>query len=195
VLLEVNNKPLFLYPLQLFKKFNFEIVCVINENDLDYVLPYLDGIKYVFGGKTRAESVRNGLKEVTGEYVLIHDAARAFLDKNTVNEIINNIDLSSAILTYLDVKDTIKIKNADKYETLNRNMLIAAATPQAASTKNLRYVYDLALKENYESTDDISLIEKYLPDLEIRYIKANDEDFKITTQLDLKLAKIVGGEK
>ena len=193
ILLEINGKPLFTYPLELFKKYNFEIICVINKDDEDYLKPYLKNIKYVIGGATRAMSVKNGLDAVTGDYVLIHDSARAFINSNTIDEILNKKDLNKAILTYLDVKDTIKIKDNDKYKTLNRNDLIAAVTPQCASLKNFKYAYKMAFNDNYLSTDDISLIEKYLPNIEINYIKANDEDFKITTKLDYELAKIIGG--
>ena len=89
ILLEVNGKPIFKYSLDLFSQYDFEIICVINELDKDYILPYLNNnIKYVYGGKNRTESVYNGLIKSSGDYVLIHDAARPLLSKNVVDEIL-----------------------------------------------------------------------------------------------------------
>ena len=53
-------------------------------------------------------------------------------------------------------------------------------------------VYEKAKIDNFLATDDISLIEKYRPDIKINYILANDESFKITTPVDYELAKIIG---
>ena len=193
VLLEVDNKPLFEYPLDTFLSYNFEIILVVSKEDFDYVSNLnLNNVKIVIGGKTRGESVYNGLKNVTGDYVLIHDSARAFIDKATINKILELKDNDEDILIYLNVKDTIKIKNDDKYVTLKRDDLIAASTPQCASRKLFLEVYEKAKIENFSATDDISLIEKYRPDIKINYILANDESFKITTPIDYELAKIIG---
>lgn len=192
-LLEVEGKPIFSYPLNTFLSLGFEVVLVVSKDDYEEVSNMkLSNVKLVIGGKTRQESVYNGIKAVTGDYILVHDAARAFIDKTTIEKIINLKNNNEAILTYLNVKDTIKIKDNHKYKTLKRDDLIAASTPQCASKELFSEVYEKAMIDNYESTDDISLIEKYRPDIKINYILANDESFKITTPIDYELAKIIG---
>ena len=52
-------------------------------------------------------------------------------------------------------------------------------------------VFNLAKKENFQATDDISLIEKYRNDIKIDLILGNEENFKLTTPLDYELAKII----
>lgn len=193
ILLPVNGKPIFTYPLNLFLKYNFEIICVIKKDDEEFIKKYLpENVKICYGGKERKDSVLNGLNLATGDYVLIHDGARAFIDSNTIDKILALKNNDEAILTYLNVKDTIKEEQNGKYLTLNRDKLIAASTPQCASLKNFLYVYNKAKEENYISTDDISLIEKYLPNIKINYVLANEESFKITTPIDYELAKIIG---
>lgn len=192
-LLNVLDEPIFTYPLKTFQSFNFEVILVVSKENYELIKEMnLKNVKLTLGGATRQESVYNGLNAATGDYVLIHDAARAFIDKETINKIIENKKNDEAILTYLNVKDTIKIKKDDKYITLKRDDLIAASTPQCASLKIFKEVYEKAKIDNYEATDDISLIEKYRPDVKINYILANDESFKITTPIDFELAKIVG---
>jgi 2-C-methyl-D-erythritol 4-phosphate cytidylyltransferase len=192
-LLKVEDKPIFTYPLKTFKSFNFELILVVSKDNYDEISNMnLENVKLVIGGETRQESVYNGLKAATGDYILVHDAARAFIDKTTIEKIIELKNNNEAILTYLNVKDTIKIKDNDKYKTLKRDDLIAASTPQCASKEIFLEVYEKAKLDNFQATDDISLIEKYRPDIKINYILANDESFKITTPIDYELAKIIG---
>ena len=62
ILLKLGDKPLFMYSLEKFLKHNFEVVCVINENDKDKIIPILPkNVKYVLGGKERGDSVLNGI--------------------------------------------------------------------------------------------------------------------------------------
>lgn len=192
ILMEIDNKPLFMYPLNTFFSLGVEVICVISKDDEDKIVPLLPkGVKYTYGGVERGDSVYNGLKLSTGDYVLIHDAARALISKECINKIISNIDNNKAILTYLSVKDTIKEKKDDKLITLNREALVAAATPQCASREILLNAYEKAKSDNLHFTDDIALIEKYYPNIKIDLIEANPEDFKITTQLDYQLAKLL----
>lgn len=192
ILMEIDNKPLFMYPLNTFFSLDVEVICVISKDDEDKIVPLLPkGVKYTYGGVERGDSVYNGLKLSTGDYVLIHDAARALISKECINKIISNIDNNKAILTYLSVKDTIKEKKDDKLITLNREALVAAATPQCASREILLNAYEKAKSDNLHFTDDIALIEKYYPNIKIDLIEANPEDFKITNQLDYQLAKLL----
>lgn len=192
ILMEIDNKPLFMYSLNTFLSFGLEVICVISKDDENKIVPLLPKeVKYTYGGAERGDSVYNGLKLATGEYVMIHDAARALISKECIKNIILNIDNNKSILTYLPVKDTIKEKNNDYLITLNRSQLIAASTPQCASRELLLSAYEKANSEKLYFTDDIALIEKYYPKIKIELIEANEEDFKITTQLDYLLAKII----
>ena len=189
ILLDLNGKMLFEYPLNLFKKYGFEIICVINKNDEEILKPYLKDVKYTYGGLTRGESVFNGLNKCNGDYVLIHDSARVLLNDETINNILNQIDKYDAILTYSNVKDTIKINDGGKLSTLNRDKLIAASTPQCGKKELLLDAYNKAFNDNKTFTDDISVIEYYYPNTEIGLVLQNEENFKVTTPLDYKIIK------
>lgn len=186
----IGNKPMYKYSLDLFKKYNFEIICVINPNDLDELKDSLpNDVKVVFGGAERSDSVLEGLKVASGDYVLIHDSARPFLSSDVIDEILRIKNDNNCILTYFDVKDTIKEKG-EKLKTLKRDSLIAASTPQCGSKAILLDSY-LKRDKNISFTDDISLVEYYNPDVKIDLVKANPESFKITTPLDLKIAELL----
>lgn len=90
--MEIKGKLVIWYSLFEFEKSRVdEIILVTGKEDIDYckkeiVEKYnLKKIKNVVaGGSERYESVYNGLKEVTGNIVLIHDGARPLIN----NEII-----------------------------------------------------------------------------------------------------------
>ncbi len=186
VYLPLADKLVFEYSLELFLSYNFEVICVIRKEDRKYLEKYEDKIKIVYGGKTRQESVYNGLIEATNKYSLIHDAARPFINKSIIDKCINALKEDKACMVVSALKDSIYLKNPLK--TLNRDELILAQTPQGGLTKDLINSHKKAVLDNYLSTDDISLLLKY-SNQTIELIEGNDTNFKITTQLDYITAK------
>ena len=83
--------------------------------------------------------------------------------------------------------------NDTKLTSLDRSKLILATTPQAGP-KNIILDSYLKKEENKIFTDDISLVEYYHPEVKIDLIKSNDENFKITKEIDLKLASLIWRE-
>ena len=197
ILLPFGDKYLFEFPLNTFLSLGYEVICVISKEDSDIIIPRLPSknVKYVYGGTTRQESVYLGLKKATGDYVLIHDAARMWVSEDLIHKIIEQGKEMTPVLTYTEVKDTIKVVENGKLKTLDRKSLIAAATPQAASLSLLKEVYEAAVKDNFTSTDDMSLIEKYHPEIEINLVKADEEIFKVTTPKDYEIAKEIWRKK
>lgn len=196
ILLPLGDKLVFEYSLDMFLSLGCEVVAVVSNDDKDVILSKLPAsVKYTLGGKTRQESVFNGLDMCSNDYVLIHDAARPFISKDIINLILKQKKPDEAILLYSEVKDTIKNVDNNKLTTLPRNQLIAARTPQCAPLNIIKDAYKKAKNDNYEATDDISLIEKYYPNFKINYILSNEENFKITTPLDYELAKIIVEKK
>lgn len=195
ILLPLGDKCIFEIPLDLFLSYNFEVICVVNKNDLDYVKPLIKNkAKIVIGGKTRMESVYNGLKEASGDYVLIHDSARPLVSKDVIDKIIEIKNNDNCILCYRNCKDTIK-NIEDGIKTLDRSKLISAVTPQCGPKELLLNAFEKAFKDNKEFTDDISLIENYYKDVKIDLVLANEESFKITTPIDYELLKLVWSKK
>lgn len=191
ILLPVGGIEIYKHSLNKFLKHNYEVICVINKDDHDKIVPALPkNVKYVYGGMERGDSVLAGIRETTGDYLLIHDAARPFISDSLINEIEKIKSDNRCILTYLPVKDTIK-ENDGNLKTLDRSKLISATTPQCGPRLLLLNAYSKALIENKHFTDDISLVEHYFPKVKVDLVKANEEIFKITTPLDLKIAEIV----
>lgn len=186
VYLPLGKQRVFEYSLKLFLEMGFEVVCVVREEDQEYLEPYYKRIKLAIGGKTRQESVYKGLQEASGDFVLIHDAARPFVSRNIIINCCEAFKENCACLVATSSKDSLYQKTP--FLSLNRENALLAQTPQGAKTKVLLECHRKAKEDGFVGTDDISLLIRYSKDL-IKIIEGNDNNFKITTQLDYILAK------
>lgn len=156
------------------------------QNYYDNVKGFWPGkITLVRGGNTRQESVSHGLDTVFAETVMIHDGARPFLDKDSLERLKQTMETEKAALLCVPSKDTIKVVR-DGYivETPDRNTLMNAQTPQAFDTELLVGCMEKAFKEGYTGTDDTSLIERY-SDVRVKAVEGSYANLKITVPEDL----------
>lgn len=146
----------------------------------------------VSGGKSRAESAKNGFLAIpeTTKFVAVHDAARCLITKEniaTVAEVAFNYGAATAATK---VTDTIKqVCEAGFVEaTIPRSNLYYAQTPQIFSC-NL-YQKALSLTDGDESiTDDNMMIEKVGE--KITPVDIGKHNVKITTAEDILFAEYI----
>lgn len=156
-----------------------KIILVINEK-IDFNNNKLILVK---GGKERFDSVMNGLNEVSSEYVLIHDGARPFLNIKALEKLKNKLEEKDAVVLGKMASDTIKIINNDKVvETLNRNNIFIAETPQGFKTSLIKDCYKN--KDDNYYFDDASLVESFNHEVYIVIDEYNNK--KLTSKEDFK---------
>ena len=144
-----------------------------------------DGIVVATGGATRSASVRNALAVATGDYVLVHDAARALASTDLATRVIAQLHNGEvAVVPALAVVDTIKVTNSDGFvvSTPDRATLVSIQTPQGFKTSALRDAHASAS----EATDDAALIEA--AGGKVKVIRGEERAIKITTPADLNTA-------
>jgi len=145
----------------------------------------------VEGGGERHESVRRAL-EVIGdpEFVLVHDAARPLTPIEQIRRVVGALrDGLRAVIPVLPVADTIKAVDANGVVlgTPERAGLRAVQTPQGFETALLRRAYQHS--GSFVGTDDASLVEHL--GTPVHTVAGDALAFKITTSLDLRLARAV----
>jgi len=134
-----------------------KIIVVTNESGFNEVPNYYK-VSVTAGGKERRDSVFNGLKESESEYVLIHDGARPFLQKEALQKLKEETERSSAAILGRYATDTIKIvKDGKIIDTLDRNTIFLAETPQGFRRELILDCYNRC--GNTPFTDDASLAE------------------------------------
>ena len=170
-----------------------EIILVIpqdvDEKNISYKNSCAD-FKIVHGGSQRGESVLNGLRAAKCSYVLIHDAARPFADKNLFLDLMNSTDEENGAIPLLPVADALKKIDGDKnISVIERDGLYITQTPQSFHREKLI----AALEKKLDAKDEA---EAWL-EAGHKLIKVDGQrlNFKITWQEDMTMARAIAGQK
>jgi len=147
----------------------------------------------VVGGASRQASVHNGLEALARfapTKTLIHDAARPFVDAQTIERVVSALDNGPAALPALAVADTLKRadNSGQVSETVDRSGLFAAQTPQGFVFDAILSAHrDAAIRSDMTFTDDSALAE--WAGLPVTLVEGGTRNSKITTAEDLAEAK------
>ena len=175
-----------------------EIVVALRGEDLDWARSLLQPethakpIRIVEGGDSRQESVRNALATVLPDtdLVAVHDAVRPFVDLETIDKVIQAAaDTGAAIVGIVPV-DTVKLVHLNKVrQTLTRERLVLAQTPQVFRYDLLIRAFDQAQADGFTGTDESSLVER-LEQVEVSVVPGSERNIKITRPADMDLARL-----
>ncbi len=160
-------------------------------DELNLARPLGVTIHCTAGGKTRQDSVYNGLLALPPktDIVLIHDGARPFLQAALVSRLLQELKENKdidGVIPALAVTDTIKeVKNGIVQKTLEREILQSVQTPQAFFVPALRAAHEKAASEKRLGTDDATLVE--LAGGTVKVICGDAMNKKITTPDDIAL--------
>jgi 2-C-methyl-D-erythritol 4-phosphate cytidylyltransferase/2-C-methyl-D-erythritol 2,4-cyclodiphosphate synthase len=148
-------------------------------------------VRWILGGKTRAESVWNALKKTSprSDWIMVHDGARPLVTPNAIREVLKaGKDWDGVILARKVVPTIKRVLTEDGHirETVNRNELYEAETPQLARREVLLRAYKQNPKA-FEATDEAGLLEAI--GARVRVVSHEDWNPKLTILTDLTLAK------
>lgn len=150
-----------------------------------------DRATVVEGGAERHDSVGRALAVVgDAEFILVHDAARPFTPADQIRRVVAAlVDGVRAVIPVLRVVDTVKVVDANGVVlgTPERAGLRAVQTPQGFEAALLRRAYERV--GSFAGTDDASLVENL--GTPVHTVDGDVLAFKITTPLDLRLARAV----
>ena len=173
-----------------------EIVIVTRE---DLILPVtnacagMDKVTAVLaGGKSRPESVANGLSALSDKVKLaaIQDGARPFAGWRLIDRTVRAANTYGAAAPAIPVKDTIKVVHGGIVkETPDRASLNAVQTPQVFDLDLLRGALKKAAQDGAQITDDCSALERM--GMSVKIVEGDERNIKITTPMDLKIAELL----
>ena len=141
--------------------------------------------RVVQGGNTRQVTVSNALQDVPAqaELVLVHDAARPFVDGDLIAEVIRATTVHGAAAAAIPVADTLRYGDGKWFtQGVSRDGLYAVQTPQGFRKTVLDAAYQNAGKMPATATDDAELVR--LAGQSVRIVPGHPTNLKITTPED-----------
>ena len=205
-LMVLGGKPVYRYSLETFLSMDeiAEVVMAVPADWKDHFEKEIFGessdkhlrelirakMKIVVGGAERWQSVENGVNALTSnaEFVLVHDVARPFISKEIIRDVCETLVTKGSCLVAKPAVDTIKIaKDGCVQQTIDRNTVWMAQTPQAASIALLKKLYGRIAAEplNFTPTDEASILEYFGESVYI--VKGNNLNDKLTTPEDFEI--------
>ena len=178
--LRVGGDPLWLFAAKnLSSHYAFKEI-IVASNEGKYMSKFAPSYRFVKGGATRQESLKNALKLVQSEFVLVSDIARPMISAELFSRIMSGIQNADCVVPALKVPDTVYLGAG----VVDREQIKLIQTPQLSRTAMLKS----ALESGQIYTDDSSAIAA--AGGKIWYVQGDENARKITFKDDL--AKICG---
>jgi 2-C-methyl-D-erythritol 4-phosphate cytidylyltransferase len=185
----VAGKPMLLHSVQTFMARSDVgmVVCVLPQRYAGDPPPWLfqcdvDRLLVSVGGRTRSESVANGLDDLPDEaaIVLVHDAARPLVDEATIERVVTSVRAGVCTIAALPVVDTLKEVDEDGLivRTASRERMWRAQTPQGFPRQVLVDAHRRAGAEHLSPTDDAALCEQF--SIPVRVVRGSERALKVT---------------
>jgi len=201
----LRNKPILFHSIEIFENMGEfdQIWLVLPEDFMDELerrfdlSPYKKIGGWVAGGARRQDSVWAGLSNLPDEteIVAIHDAVRPCAPAAAISQAVRRARQAGAAILAAPVLDTLKRCDDTDHivETIERNRLWLAQTPQVFRFDLVRRAFRKVLDDQVEITDDAAAVERLGGRVEV--VRSDWPNPKITTPPDARLAELLLREK
>ncbi|GAC1368938.1 MAG: 2-C-methyl-D-erythritol 4-phosphate cytidylyltransferase [Aquirhabdus sp.] len=198
--LELHNQPIMVHSINRLFALPLSgcVIAVSPDDQLAQTLHYQNPsqLHFVAGGAERMDSVLAGLdflqdRAAFDDWVLVHDVARPCIAVDSLNKLHETLsdDAVGGILA-IPVRDTLKkAQNGNIIETVSRDHLWQAQTPQMFRFGILRDALIAAKKQNLQVTDEASAVE--LAGFTVKIVEGRMDNIKVTYSDDLALAEAI----
>lgn len=165
-----------------------EIIITASKEDFDFISSTYPELKVVLGGKTRTDSVKNALKIVKSDIVVIHDGARPFVTQNVIIDSIESaIKFGSGIVAVPSSDTVARFYNDEIKEYMGKAELLDIQTPQTFNTEKIKTAY----KETTQTfNDDGEVYKNYYGDL--HFVLGSKNNVKLTFKEDFERLFTIG---
>jgi len=190
-MLELGGRPIWRHSVETFLAHPgiSEVVLVVPSEWVSHFEQELEGenVNIVVGGAERWQSVQNGVNALSERirWVLVHDVARPFLHSSIIDAVLERLQESACIVAK-PVNDTVKVVQQGLISnTIDRDTVFLAQTPQACEVNILRDCY-LRMREEvipFSPTDEASILERY--GIAVSVVQGDSWNDKITTPEDM----------
>ena len=191
--IEINGLPILMHTLLKLYTFdsNAQLILTLPVDWFDYwnnlrkKHDFLIDVELVEGGQERFHSIKNALKIAQGDIIAIHDGVRPLVSKDTLERLVDGVKKYRAVIPVLGMKESVRMLRENQSEAINRDLVKIVQTPQFFIKELIQRAYTSEFSNEF--TDDASVVEKL--GFSVELVPGNEENIKITTPLDLKMAE------
>jgi 2-C-methyl-D-erythritol 4-phosphate cytidylyltransferase len=198
--LPIFGKPVLLYTLNTFLQayHDLEIILVLPEQhattgqDIVHQCQDRSRVWITFGGPTRFDSVKNGIRHITQHsIVFVHDAVRCLITTELIHRCYETALENGNAIPAIKAVDTIRIERYNRNEQIDREKVRIIQTPQTFFSEIIKAAFELDYEESF--TDEASVVEKL--GVNIVLVEGEDSNIKITRPIDLLIAEKIMEER
>mgnify|MGYP001824942058 CR=1 FL=1 len=193
--LNLHSKPVLSWSIEAFFPLVKDLVVVLPEDQVDHWLNLsgssIENIDYIItnGGRTRSESVLNGLNALpqSGDSLIaIHDAARPLITQNMIRDLFRSCEEHGNAVPVTKMRDSLRsIGDKGASKPLDRDRIVAVQTPQIFTGADLRKAYADHSQNSF--TDDAGLVES--AGMKVHLVNGDPWNIKLTYPDDLIVAE------
>ena len=201
-LIKIAGKPIIEHTIAAFEQSPLidEIVILMTPGYLDPINAIVKSGEYrkvtqvLEGAETRNGTTARALAALGDEEcnVLFHDAVRPLVSQTIIEDCVKALEKFDAVDTAIPSADTIVSVEEDREvisDVLPRHLLRRGQTPQAFKLSVIRKAYEIANQDpNFTSTDDCTVVLRYLPDVPIAVVPGHERNMKVTEPIDVYIA-------
>ena len=204
--LVLAGKPIIIHTLEKFLACTLVDIVVIGvhkdwlpylEDLIEKYLPSSDNVFVTVGGDNRNDTINNIIMEA-GKHIeleentifVTHDAVRPFLSLRIIEENIEAVQDGGVCDTVIPATDTIVRSSNNKIisDIPVRSEMYQGQTPQSFTYGIFRKVFDSMTEEELNIVTDACKM-FYLRDYDVKLVKGDVSNMKITYPLDYKIAQ------
>ncbi len=182
---EVGGRTLLTWAVEALRPFVAEVVVAVAPEQIEAARHAAPEARIVRGGATRQATVALLLASTECRWVLVHDAARPFLDADTLRRVLATLPSARALSVAMPVADSLV--DARDGHTVDRARLWSVQTPQAFERQLLLEAHAAARDEGAAATDDAALVRRL--GVAVTLVDGGPHLMKVTTPGDLRLAE------
>ena len=191
--LSLGARPMLYYTLDAFFSAysDVNVILVISQRymkwgeDIAKAFPGYS-ITLVEGGKTRFQSVKNGLSLIKEHSVIfVHDGVRCLVTGHLIHHCYEQAIVKGSAVPTVAVTETIRLLDGDNHHMLDRNLARMVQTPQTFLSTILLKAYEAEELEHF--TDEASVVEH--SGEKVHLIEGEYSNVKITRPQDMAIAE------
>lgn len=192
----LEDRPVLMHTLEAFYSYDSSITLtvVLPKEHVTYWQQLIDTHRFTtphqitHGGRSRFESVRNGLSVIDSKgLVAVHDGARPLISSAVIARTFDQAEKHGNATAAVAIKDSLRRVSTNQNHAVDRSEYVSIQTPQTFNISLIKAAFAHASHDQF--TDDASVLEHYGETINL--VEGDYANLKITTPEDIWIAEAI----